>query len=33
MTLYKVYISVKSQQVYAYPEESQWEYEVTATKK
>ena len=32
MTLYKVYISVKSQQVYAYPEESQWEYEVTATR-
>lgn len=32
MTLYKVYISVKSQQVYAYPDESQWEFEVTATR-
>ena len=30
MTLYKVYISVNHQQMYAFPDESAWEYEVTA---
>lgn len=30
MTLYKAYVSIKSQQVYYYPDESPWEFEVVA---
>lgn len=33
MTLCKVYISLNHQQIYTYPDESTWEFEVTAERK